>query len=515
MKPICKYIFILLLTTSIAMFLSSCSTINVKKTESTVVEKWQVSTPEKQGMDSGKLVELINEIKEKEYNIDSVTIIRNGNVVIDGYFFPFQKDYKHILHSCTKSITSALVGIAIDKGYIKSVDQPVIEFFPDKSFANLDENKRAMTLEHLLTMTSGLECRDSYLYRWVGLTEMRRSNDWVQHVLDLPMSEAPGEKFEYCNGVSYILSAIIQKTTKMKTLDFANQHLFGQLGITDVRWKTSPQGIDIGWGEMWLKPQDMAKFGLLYLNKGRWNGEQIIPAAWVEESTLKHIDSTLFNNYGYQWWIGSSEYYVAVGYGGQFIYVVPEKNMVVVFTSVSPGRDFYIPNVLLNRYIIPAAVSSEPLPENPEKSAMLTSRLKKNANPNPPDPVTSLPEIAMKTSGKTYKFDRNFLRLKTCTFTYQPESDEFQIEFSMGNEDFSGPVGLDNVYRITTSSSGNIYAWKAAWGSSDVLIISYQHIGFTNRGIITARLEGNKATMTVKNIMYPSTFTITGYSDSE
>jgi CubicO group peptidase (beta-lactamase class C family) len=514
MKQICKYILILSLTTSIAMFTSFCSTTNVKKAKSTAEEQWEGSTPEKQGMDSGKLVELLNEIKEKEYDIDSVTIIRNGNVVIDAYFFPFQKDYKHILHSCTKSITSALVGIAIEKGYIKSVDQPVIEFFPDRSFANLDENKRAMTLEHLLTMTSGLECRDSYLYRWVGLAELRRSKDWVQHVLDLPMSEAPGEKFEYCNGVSYLLSAIIQETTKMKTLDFAHQHLFGPLGITDVRWKTCPQGIDIGWGEMWLKAQDMGKFGLLYLNKGRWNGKQIIPATWVEDSTFEHIFGTLFNSYGYQWWISSS-YYIAVGHGGQFIYVVPEKNMVGVFTSVLPGSVFYTPTRLLNRFIIPAAVSSEPLPENPEKNAMLASLLKKTANPNPPDPVPSLPEIAMETSGKTYKFDRNALMLKTCTFTYQPESDEFQIEFSMGNEDFSGPVGLDNVYRITTSSSGNIYAWKAAWGSSDVLIISYQHIGFTNRGIITSKFESNKATVTVKNIMYPSPFTITGYYDSE
>jgi hypothetical protein len=202
---------------------------------------------------------------------------------------------------------------------------------------------------------------------------MSKSEDWAQYVLDLPMTGAPGEKFEYCNGVSYLLSVIIQKTTNMKTLDFARKHLFGPLGITDVKWPTSPQGINTGWGEMWLTPHDMAKIGWLYLNKGQWEGKQIVPATWVEASTRGHITATLFDQYGYQWWVPGSEYYIAVGYKGQFIYVVPEKNMVVVFTGNLPGPLFYTPRTLLDEYIIPAVASSEPLPANSKENARLDS----------------------------------------------------------------------------------------------------------------------------------------------
>ena len=143
---------------------------------------------------------------------------------------------KHIIHSCTKSIISALIGIAIEQGYIESVKQPVLSFFPTRTAANLDANKEAMTLEHLLMMASGLECRDSYLYRWRGLNQMRQTDDWVQFMLDLPMAEPSGTRFEYCNGASFLLSAIIQETTGMSASEFAEAHLFGPLGISDVEW---------------------------------------------------------------------------------------------------------------------------------------------------------------------------------------------------------------------------------------------------------------------------------------
>ena len=333
-------------------------------------EGWRMSTPEEQGINSKMLADMMTSIQKMSYHIDSVSIVRNGYMVVDAYFYPFKKDQKHIIHSCTKSIMSALIGIAIDKGYIKKIDQPIVEIFSDRDILNLNELKKSITLENLLTMASGLKCRDSYLYGWVGIQEMKDSNDWAQYVLDLPMAEAPGEKFEYCNGVSYLLSVIIQQSTNMKTLEFANKNLFGPLGITDVGWQTSPQGIDIGWGEMWLKAHDMAKIGWLYLNKGRWENKQIVPKAWVKQSTRGHIDASLFDQYGYQWWIDSAGFYMAVGYKGQFIFVVPDKNMVAVFTS-DMFEDFPIPKKLLTEYIIPAATSSEPLPNNPEEKARL------------------------------------------------------------------------------------------------------------------------------------------------
>ena len=332
------------------------------------IKGWQISTPEAQGMQSKNLAEMMAHIQKNDFRIESISIVRNGHLVLDTYYYPFTKGQTHQIYSCTKSIMSALIGIAIDKGYIKNVDQPITDFFPDKIFGN-DDLKKAITLEHLLTMSSGLKCRDSYLYRWWGFFDMRASNDWAQFVLDLPMEEAPGEKFEYCNGVSFLLSAIIQHTTKMKTIEFARTHLFEPLGITDVEWARSPQGIDIGYGEMWLKPHDMAKIGWLYLNKGRWGQKQIVSSAWVADSARGHISATLADYYGYQWWVDSSGYYAAVGHRGQRIFVVPQKNLVAVFTGTG-GRALIAKN-LLDFYIIPAASSSGALPPDKKEQARL------------------------------------------------------------------------------------------------------------------------------------------------
>jgi CubicO group peptidase (beta-lactamase class C family) len=317
---------------------------------------WPTATPGEQGLNADLLARVVDTIQEREYAIDSVTVIRNGYIVLDEYFPPFEPNSTHIIHSCTKSIVSALIGIAIDQGYIEGVDQPVFDLFPGRTAANLDAEKEAMTLEDLLMMSSGLECRDSYLYNWRGLGEMRASDDWIQFMLDLPMAEPPGTRFEYCNGGSFLLSAIIQETTGLSALAFAKENLFGPLDITDVYWPANPEGITIGWGDMHMRPHDMAKIGYLYLNGGQWQGEQIVPADWVKASTQAHIAAgTLSDGYGYQWWVDDGGYYMAIGYEGQFIYVVPEKDMVVVFTSELDERDFFIPETLLNEYIVPAA----------------------------------------------------------------------------------------------------------------------------------------------------------------
>ncbi|MGB7114513.1 MAG: serine hydrolase domain-containing protein, partial [Anaerolineales bacterium] len=156
-------------------------------------------------MDSEPLVQMLAQIEQENYKIDSVLVVRNGYLVLDAYVYPFRPGETHILYSVTKSVVSALIGIAIEQGYIESLDQHGLDFFPDREVKNLDEYKEAMTLEHLLTMTSGLECRDSYLYNNRGLEEMQKSDDWIQYVLDLPMEAPPGTKFEYCNGVSMLL----------------------------------------------------------------------------------------------------------------------------------------------------------------------------------------------------------------------------------------------------------------------------------------------------------------------
>ncbi len=197
-------------------------------------------------MDSELLVEMLDDIQEREANIHSVLIVRNGYMVLEAYFDPYDQDTSHVVHSVTKSITSALVGISIREGYIDGVNQPVLKHFPGRTVSNLDPAKQAMTLEHLLNMTSGLswpEVSSPYVSLSNPVRQMLRSQDFVQFVLDRPMNEEPGTSFNYNTGASHLLSAIIQETTGINTLSFAQKHLFTPLGISDVFWPSYPDGV--------------------------------------------------------------------------------------------------------------------------------------------------------------------------------------------------------------------------------------------------------------------------------
>ncbi|UCD45815.1 MAG: serine hydrolase [Candidatus Bathyarchaeota archaeon] len=314
---------------------------------------WRFTEPEDVGVESAGLEDLVGAIRRSRYDVDSVLVARNGYVVLDEYFQPFREGERHIVYSCTKSIVSTLIGIAIDKGYIEGVDVRVLDLFPDRSVQNLNAWKEGMTLRDLLTMTAGFNARDSYLYQWEGLERMHDSSEPLQYVLDLPVTEEPGTRFEYTNGVSHLLSCIISRTTGMSALEFAREHLFGPLGITDVEWRSDQQGRNWGYSSIYLTPHDMAKIGFLFLKMGEWDEEQIVPREWVEEATMKHVDATMVDGYGYQWWVDSDGYYLALGYKGQLIFVVPSLDLVVVFTGGSPETfDFSLP--LIERYIIPA-----------------------------------------------------------------------------------------------------------------------------------------------------------------
>ena len=387
-------------------------------------QQWAVSTPEQQGMQSGMLADLMQHINDNSIEIHSVLVVRHGKLVLDSYFWPFTAEMKHILHSCTKSITSALIGIAVDKGYIQSVNQPIKDFFP-KLATGTDEPKKTITIEDLLMMASGLDCKDSYIYGWAGLAAMRSSQDWAQYVLDLPMIESPGSKFEYCNGVSYLLSAILQNATKMKALYFAEKYFFEPIGIRDVSWPTSPQGVNIGYGEMQLKPYDMARVGWLYLNQGRWGDRQIVPSAWVEVSTRRHIDATLFDYYGFQWWVDSAGYYVALGYKGQRIFVIPQKDMVVVFTGNLSGSDTLTPKKLLDSYIIPSATSEKALPENTGDNNRLDA-LVKNAAQERAEPTAGV-AWASEREGKAEDGLFSRTAAPAFEFEYPPGSKKLEI----------------------------------------------------------------------------------------
>ena len=206
----------------------------------------------------------------------------------------------------------------------------------------------------------------------------------------------------YCNGATYLLSAIVQKTTGMRTLAFARQNLFTPLGITDVRWKTDPQGIDVGFGRMWLKPHDMAKFGWLFLNKGQWDGRTIVSSDWVDAATRGHIETKSSDQYGYQWWVDKEGSFAAMGHRGQRIFVVPKHNLVAVFTCFDAPRT---PDFVMRRHIIPSVASDTALPADMAANQRLQTLVRKCQAPPAPKPVPPHPDIARTISGRIYRLD--------------------------------------------------------------------------------------------------------------
>jgi CubicO group peptidase (beta-lactamase class C family) len=339
---------------------------------------WQTSSLNEEGIGAEKINELMQSIlkgDDKVKNIHSVLLAKNGKLVLEEYFYGNHRNHIHHLQSDTKSVISILIGVAIDKRLIKNVKQPIFDFFPEITPANFDGEKRKITIEHLLMMAPGLECRDSYRYRWQGLYEMRRSSDWTQFMLDLPMAEMPGTRFEYCNGASFLLSAIIQKAAGMNALEFAKKHLFNPLGIDHFNWPPNPQGITIGWADLQLRPRDMAKIGQMMLKGGRWRGKQIISQNWVNQSTRAYIRAGGYD-YGYQWWRGKTiannqviDAFWAWGHGGQFIIVLPELDTVVVLTAKHLDNPGYSKRAfgMLTQHIMPALIPHS----QREKSAVL------------------------------------------------------------------------------------------------------------------------------------------------
>jgi CubicO group peptidase (beta-lactamase class C family) len=314
---------------------------------------WRTSTPEEQGMDSQRLTQMLTTIQQQHLNLHSLLIIRNGYLVSETYFGVYQQDTRHELYSCTKSFVSTLIGIAIDKGYIDRTDHRIADFFPEHTFANLDEQKATMTLEDLLTMRSGLDWQEGD--RVYGA--MYRSRDWVQFVFDKPMAQPPGSRFNYCSGCSHILSAILQQTTGMNPGDFAEQYLFQPLGISNIQWDSDAAGLPIGGWGLQITPRDMAKLGHLYLQDGQWDGQQIISARWVENATQKHTETDGALGYGYQWWTYPSlAAYTALGRYGQTIFVIPEADLVIVTTAQMENHDEVFQ--LIEQYILPAAQQS-------------------------------------------------------------------------------------------------------------------------------------------------------------
>ncbi|TFH02719.1 MAG: class C beta-lactamase-related serine hydrolase [Candidatus Thorarchaeota archaeon] len=308
-------------------------------------DEWTATTPEEQGMDPTILDDMMQFIEDQEVPIKGLVVTRNGYIVKEGYWFYNTELSTHQIFSCTKSFTGALVGIAIKEGFIDNVSQKVLDFFPEMTIENMDSRKEAMTLEHVLTMTTGLDWNEwntSYQNPENMYYQMFGSPNPIQFFLNLPTVYDPGTHWVYTTGASHLLSAIIQEATSMTTRNFAEEYLFDPLNMTIGGWAVDLQGINNGGTQLYVSCRTMAKLGLLYLNNGTWDGREIMTGEYVAQSIYPHTSIDATRHYGYQWWLNTNEgFYSARGSNGQYIIVVPEYNIVISIAANAdePGED--------------------------------------------------------------------------------------------------------------------------------------------------------------------------------
>ncbi|MBN2355145.1 serine hydrolase [candidate division KSB1 bacterium] len=334
---------IILITCSlVALFLFSCYrdfSINTPL-------PWEKSTAEEQGLDSEVIQTYLEAVGRGDYGeIHSFLLLRNDFLVVEEYFHGYDHNDHHPVYSVTKSVTSALIGIALQQGKIAALSDPILGYFPQysASIKNRTAAKEQIDLEDVLTMRGGFEWSEfSYPYGDPRnpVMMMAASSDWYKFVLDLPMANQPGAAFRYNSGCSVLLGGIIKGSCGQQAENFARHYLFKPMQINDYQWENGANGItNTGWG-LHLLPRDMAKIGSMYLHKGRWQDQSILSPEWVQASLLSRIYSQSGYGYGYQWWststtVNNEKIYIpfAWGWGGQFIFVIPSLNMVIVSTA--------------------------------------------------------------------------------------------------------------------------------------------------------------------------------------
>lgn len=448
---------------------------------------WRTSTPEQQGFDSARLADMLTTLDRGGVPVDSVLIVRNGYVVLDAYFAPYDGSFPRDLASVTKSVTATLVGIAIDQGKLK-LDQPMISFFPDRTIANLDERKSRITVGDLVSMRNGMEseCQAGDL---PTLDAMRVTDDWIQAALDRKMVADPGTSWCYDSPGMHILSAILQKTTGMTELEYARQNLFGPLGITDVFWTADPQGYTHGWGDLYLKPPDAAKIGYLWLNQGRWESRQLVSAHWVNEM-IKPRSSAGGDLYGYGTWVGRdappNDYFYAVGRLGQYIRVFPSYNALVVITA--QGLSSYDE---VGGFIGAALLDPEgPQPSAAAGAAALDAAMQQISS-QAAFPVSKLPDTASAVAGRRILLEANPLRVTEARFEFgDPNVAEFHVTKSSGdNETWS--IGLDGAFHFSTISG---QAARGYWADAQTFMVETFEDGF-----VTYRFQFDGDRVTVES----------------
>ena len=462
-------------------------------------ENWIVTTPEEQGVDSEKLLKMLEFIQSSlTLDFHSILVIRNGCIITETYWAPYNKNTTHNIKSASKSILSTLAGIALEKNYLDNLEQKVSEFYPE--YVN-EPLKQDISLEDLLTMTGG--------FNW--MEDAGPSPYDLENWNKIAMRDKPGEEFEYNTMMTHMMSAILTKVCGISTKDFADKWLFKPLGIKNYQWRKGADGIYYGGSDIFLTPRDMAKFGFLFLNNGMWDEKRILPKEWIKKSTSRIVDIpneisyAVGLDYGYWWWI-QEKAYMAWGAGGQYIIVNPNLDLIVVFTAdgfddINLYEQFM--KQFLEDYIYSSVISETSIPAKPTALKKINDIIQELENPKE-IPIEQTPKIAATISTNNYIFDKNDAGFQSTSFIFSDSKCVW--EYYVGEQRVNLQVGLNVNYLINeiafsmgVNPNGEKIACKGYW-NSNVFIIEHHIIGDPSKQIFKFNFDENIISMNLTTI---------------
>lgn len=408
------------------------------------------STPEAEGVASAGVLAFV-EAAQSQHEMHSFILVRHGRVVAEGWWAPYAAGFNHTMYSLSKSFTSTAVGLAVAEGRLR-VEDRVVSFFPDDLPAKVSEPLAALRVKDLLMMAAGQAKEPT--------GEMMKSDNWVKTFLAWPIEHPPGTNFLYNSGATYMLSAIVQRRTGQKLLDYLTPRLFSPLGIEGATWESCPRGIHIGGWGLSIQTEGLAKFGQLYVQKGLWKGRQVLPAQWVEEATSLKIQQPLpakasrpneqndwLQGYCYQFWRCTHRAYRGDGAFGQYTLVLPEQDAVLAMTSESNNMQGQLD--LAWTHLLPA-MKDAPLPADRVAQERLAQRLGTLALAFPKGRTSS--PTTTQISGKTFRLEPNSLGLLSAAFAFGGDSGRLTFRDVQG--DYPLECGLEQWRRGATALPG-------------------------------------------------------------
>lgn len=462
------------------------------------------STPEAEGVSSKGIVEFLDAIAKSKHEMHSIMILRHGKVIAEGWWNPYRPDLKHTLYSLSKSFTSTAVGFAVAEKKL-TVNDKVISFFPDKLPEKISDNLSQLTIKDLLSMSAGQAPDPSF--------QIAMSDDWIKAFFATPILNKPGSVFLYNSAATYMLSAIVQKVTGEKIVDYLKPRLFKPLGINGMDWEIDPAGINVGGWGFRVKTEDIARFAQLYLQKGKWNGKQVLPEVWVEEATTFKIDnapgmtqirkdsSDWRQGYCYQFWRSRHNSYRGDGAFGQYALVLPDEDAVIAITSETGDMQGELN--LVWQYLLPA-MKADKSSLNKNDAAVLTKKLSLLKISLPAEADTSFREPAL--AAMKFKMESNSKNIETIslseknkviTLTFKTKGNSYSFNFGdgkwvEGKTTMPGPSLVEGAKNHFVGLPASQIAGGYSWKTPNVLEMRLRYIDSPHSLMMTVTLNNDK-----------------------